>query len=146
MRRATLLLPSLLVLSLLGSDSPREYDDATQVACLEGAWRLTNLENDGQKVKPLLQQTITVRGTDFTISYNDGGVFPGTFRIDPTWNPPQLDHTPASGALANRSLKWLYQIDGDTLKIAGNPDGLFERRPHGLKEKGLIVWTYKRVR
>jgi hypothetical protein len=45
MRR--LLLAALLVLSLLGSDSPREYDDRTQDMGIEGDWLLLRVETDG---------------------------------------------------------------------------------------------------
>ncbi len=148
MRRRTVYLVCvvLLVAVGLGSDSPRECDDATQYAGIEGTWRRTELVNDGKEAKLNIQQTITIRGAVFTISYGDGSAYQGSLRIDPTRNPSHLDHTPASGALANRTLKWIYQIDRDTLTIAGNPDGLFERRPQGFNDKGIIVWTYKRVR
>jgi hypothetical protein len=67
MRRGMLLLPALLVLPLLGSDSPKEYDDKVAVAGIEGTWRLTEYELDGAKREPNFRCSVTVRNGTFTV-------------------------------------------------------------------------------
>ena len=51
MRRTLLLLVGVLLSGMaLGSDSPKEYDDATQIDGLEGTWQAVSVENLGELV------------------------------------------------------------------------------------------------
>ena len=43
MRRLSLLPAALFVVSLFGSDSPKEYDDKTEIVGIEGTWRLIEM-------------------------------------------------------------------------------------------------------
>ena len=106
----------LLVVPLLGSDSPKEYDDATVNGTIEGTWRETGFEITGQKMKVNFEVVKTYRSGTFTIVSPGPSV--GSYRIDYSRNPPELDWMPTSGVHKGKTIKWIYQIDGDTLKIA----------------------------
>jgi uncharacterized protein (TIGR03067 family) len=140
MRRTVCLLAVLLVLPSLGSDSPKEYDGATEGDGIEGKWQCIAY----QKQDPF-QSVLIVRAGTYTISYKDGDVIEGNIRIDPNQNPAHLDENPLTGYLKGETLKCIYQIEGDTLRIAGLP-GLYVQRPKGFNDPGIEVSTYKRVR
>jgi uncharacterized protein (TIGR03067 family) len=145
MRRIVCLLAGvLLVVPSLGSDAPKEYDGATvQVDELEGTWRMT--ENDGMMVDPTSQRVTTFRSRTYTINWNDGDTDRGSYRIDSTHNPPRLSWVPSSGPWSGHTTTAIYQIDGDTLRLAFY--GFGDDPPEGFEVTGrYFVQTYKRVK
>ena len=144
MRRTTLLFAILLVVPLLGSDSPKEYDDVTVNGGIEGTWRETGFEANVRKIELNFEVVKTYRSGTFTIV--SPGPSAGSYRIDHSRNPPELDWIPTSGVHKGKTIKWIYQIDGDTLKIACLANEYEKRPPNGFDDKGLYVYTYKRVK
>ena len=142
MRRLSLLFAVLLVVPLLGSGSPKDYDGKTEYVGIEGTWRLTQVELNGTNGPPS-QAVHTYYSRTYTVTLN-GKTSGGSYCIDTTHNPTYLDLTPSDPAAYGG--KHIYQIDGDTLRIARmsrRPDRL---RPQGFKDEGLIVLIYKRVK
>jgi uncharacterized protein (TIGR03067 family) len=134
----------LLSVVALASDSPKEYDGATEVVGIEGTWRETGFEANGQKIKLNFEVVKTYRSGTFTIVSPSPSA--GSYRIDQSRNPPQLEWLPSSGAHKGKTIKWIYQIDGDTLKIACLANEYEKRPPQGFDDKDLYVYTYKRVK
>jgi uncharacterized protein (TIGR03067 family) len=147
MRRTILLAGVLLSVVALGSDSPKGYDDKTEVAGIEGTWRLTELEFHGRKIDLPVQRVTTLRGETYTVNVSKGEILRGSFHIDPAHKPPHLDWMPTSGTFKGHTVKCIYQIDGDTLRIASNP-GVDDKKqyPQGFNDNGAVVETYKRVK
>lgn len=144
MRRTIWLLAGvLLCVVALGSDSPKEYDDKVKVNTLEGAWWLTREELNGNKLNSSEHEMLIYYKGTFTRDFGDGKTKSGSGRIETTYNPPHLDWI-----LANGDIKYIYQIDGDTLRLASKPGRLpgETERPQGFNDKGLYVCTYKRVK
>jgi uncharacterized protein (TIGR03067 family) len=150
MRRTVLLLAGVLLSGVvLGSDAPKEYDDKTEVDSIEGTWRQIEVEFDGngKKFKPDPECVIGFRSGTFTSNYSDGDTDRGSYRIDNTCKPPHLDWMPFSGLYRGKTLQFICQIDGDTLRIAyrrGVEDKV--RRPQGFSDDDIAVKTYKRVK
>jgi uncharacterized protein (TIGR03067 family) len=146
MRRASLLFAVLVVVPLLGSDSPKQYDDRTECAAIEGTWRLTECTDNGEQMRlsdrPMV---LTLRRGTLTFDTGYGHVDRGTYRIDSTRRLSHFDRVPAFGPFPCVSGKCIYQIDGDTLRIAGFP-GKHNERPRGFDDEDTIVETYKRVK
>ena len=90
MRR--LLLPSavLLVLLLLGFDSPKEYDDTTGlVDGLEGSWECVAQEHNGQTI--MFRKTVqTFHGRKWEET-TGGHRQTGSYTADPRQKPGRLD-------------------------------------------------------
>jgi uncharacterized protein (TIGR03067 family) len=148
MRRTVwLLIGVLLCVISLASDSPKEYDDRTAVDVLEGTWRQISAELDGKQYDPgRLKWMICHRGT-LTFTDNGPNSSPYRYRIDTTHKPPHLDFWPSTptGTVEGH----IYQIDGDTLKLAGFLlifGGEVLRHPKGFNDEGVYVWTFKRVK
>jgi uncharacterized protein (TIGR03067 family) len=124
MRHLTLLFVALLILPLLGSDSPKEYNDRTvQENDIQGTWR-----SDGAVLR-------FRAGKLFTL---DGYSLPRDYTTDTTCKPAHLDVANGSG-----QIKFIYQIKGDLLEIAFRPTG---QRPKSFDDADVRVFTYKRVK
>src|SRR6478672_4540007 len=118
MRRIVWLLAGvLLVVPSLGSDAPKGYDGATEDVGIEGTWRLTEYEIDGAKREPNFRCVLTLRNGTFTVHYtNDEDTIRGSYRLDPTRNPPHLDWLPSNGGGKGQTLLFIYQIDGGSFR------------------------------
>jgi uncharacterized protein (TIGR03067 family) len=137
----------LLVVVGLGSDSPREYDDKTEVAGIEGTWRFTESELVGHKKwKAEWEEVRYYRRETYTYNGRVGETDRGRYRIERTRKPSHFDYTPSNGYHQGQTIKCLYELHGDTLKIAERATWDDVRRPLGFDEVGVIVRTYKRVR
>jgi uncharacterized protein (TIGR03067 family) len=89
---------------------------------------------------------LTLRNGTFTVNYtNDEDTIRGSSRIDPTCQPPHLDWSPSNGNAQGQTLKFIYQIEGDTLRTA-IMNGDLTGRPQGFSDKRIAVHTYKRVK
>src|SRR5690349_9206168 len=120
MRRIICLLAGvLLVVSSLGSDSPKGYDDKTENGGIEAPWRLIETEYKDRKWKAGRQDVMTLRSGIYTGKDSEGETVRGDYRIDPTRTPSTLDWIPSKGQTV---IRFIFQIDGDTLRIAGIPD------------------------
>jgi uncharacterized protein (TIGR03067 family) len=148
MRRIVRLLAGvLLVLPSLASDSPRGYDDGVmEEDSIEGTWQWTDDELDGRKVESNLQEVLTFRSGTYSSNYSDGDTFRGSYRLEPTRKPPHLDEVPSNGPYRGQTVKYIYQRDRDTLRIAFMAAEDDRRRPQGFNDKGVYVETYKRVK
>src|SRR5690349_9558860 len=98
MRRTIILLTGLfLSIVALGSDSPKEYDDATKVAGLEGTWRLIGYERIGGQMPSVADDVYTFHSGSFTRKYRNRATSGGSYRIDTANQSPQIDLMWSSG-------------------------------------------------
>jgi uncharacterized protein (TIGR03067 family) len=140
MRRTVCLLAALLVLPSLGSDSPKEYDGATEEDELRGEWRVVIIEDETRILDNGALGVRTFRSGKWT--YSNGQVsVAGAYTADARYKPPRLDMV---GRGANEGLRSLciYRIDGDTLRLAFPRSGT--DRPTTFTGDVVLV-TLKRV-
>ena len=132
-------LAALLVLPLLGSDSPKQYDDAAQEAGIEGDWSPIWTEWAGR---------ISPEKPDQLYSYHAGqfrwttGQTEGTYVVDRRYHPARLTEQTAN---KNSTFRNVFQIDGSILRVgylesgSGYPTGFNDKRP-------MTIEVYRRVR
>jgi uncharacterized protein (TIGR03067 family) len=94
----------------------------------EGTWRA----NRGQPT----EWTITYRGGRYRID----DTHTGRYRIDATRTPPHLDLIPDGGPDRGRTLPNIFQIDGDTLRLAWRLPPNVAVRPQTFDEKGIRLF------
>jgi uncharacterized protein (TIGR03067 family) len=133
MHRTICLLAALLALPSLGSDSPREYDDRTEMVGLEGTWRM-----EGNPTNVVTYRCGTWTITTPTLSWR------GTYRIDSSRRPRYMERFYANGIYQGKTFRYIYQLDGDVLKLATIPDN--SPYPQTFNDPGLRTYTFKRVR
>jgi uncharacterized protein (TIGR03067 family) len=143
MRSLRLLIAALLVVLLLGSGSPREYDDRTEIDSLEGTWRMVAINDEGKEKTPSVERCIeTFRGGKWSYSENGRPSTAGTYTTNKNRTPSFLDQSyePNPG----RARMCIYWIKGDTLRIAFRlrNEGV---RPTSFDENGLYIMTWKRL-
>jgi uncharacterized protein (TIGR03067 family) len=108
---------------------------------LQGTWVLVSGEHDGQPIPEDVAKTVKLvfAGDKVTLHHNDQKN-EGTFKLAPGKKPKEIDLDMDSGAV-----KGIYQLDGDTLKLANAKPG--DERPKEFPKKegsGLTVATLKR--
>lgn len=114
----------------------------------QGVWRMEALEVEGVDVPAnKLAETTLVIANDKMIHNRKGQKQTGMFQINPKAAEKELDITWLDGQLSDQTIKGIYRLDGDTLKIvrglsADSP------RPRDLGTwpgTGTFMATWKRV-
>lgn len=127
----------LVVVTLPLAAEDKKPDDTK--AKLQGKWNVAAMEADGKALpeNEFGLKWFTFEGDKVTAKRDDDSK-PGTFKVDDTQKPPELDFT-ADGKTT--SLKMIYKLDGDTLTLyIGKSEAI---RPKTYDDAALIV-TLKR--
>jgi uncharacterized protein (TIGR03067 family) len=108
---------------------------------IQGAWTIVYGEHDGQPIPEDAIKSIKLvyAGDKFTLQHGDQKT-EGAFKLAPDKKPKAIDMEMDGGMV-----KGIYQLDGDTLKLAHGKAG--DPRPKEFPKKegsGLTVATLKR--
>jgi uncharacterized protein (TIGR03067 family) len=135
----TLLVLSVVV-ALCGLSRAAEKADA-----LGGKWEIVSLERDG-KADDALKGAIRVHeGDKYTVTPKEGKAITGTFKLDAAAKPKTLDMMPGEGRYKGKTLLGIYELEGDTLKVAFAEPG--KDRPTDFTPKaGVVVAVHKRLK
>lgn len=133
---------SLFVLLVVAVPLPEDKKPDDDKAKLQGTWTVVAFEIDGKASELSSVSSITIAGDKLTVvsvknDLKDAG--PATFKLDATKKPPQFDVIPDG---EKYTLKYLYRLDGDTLKLYG-ARGDSDDRPKGY-ETAPLIFTLKR--
>jgi uncharacterized protein (TIGR03067 family) len=117
---------------------------------IRGIWLGVGAETAGKKV-PLLSSWEFK--DDTIVESFPRGKSEWKYRLDPAKNPKAIDLTPGTGPAAGKTLKGIYAIDKDMLKIcyvavkAKDPDKR-ERPADFVTKKGdeLVTLTFRRTK
>jgi RNA polymerase sigma factor (sigma-70 family) len=90
----------------------------TDVEKLQGTWNIVTLEVDGAKMEANLFKgaKIVMKGDAFT-TFSMGAEYKGTFKIDATKKPKQIDLMFTEGPEKGNTSLGIYELDGDIMKI-----------------------------
>jgi uncharacterized protein (TIGR03067 family) len=133
---------------LLGSDSPKGYDDKVEYADgLQGSWKAVSMESSESPVPlPLsvFEDTVVTFNKGHLVKLVGSNEYRWTYKADPSKRPAHLDqyHSDERG----RVWKEIYRVEGDTLKIAYVSTGGWDGRPTSFSDKNNFIVTYKRVK
>jgi uncharacterized protein (TIGR03067 family) len=145
MSRLAAALVALPIALLLGADDPDQGDKAKIV----GTWEITAAEQQGQKLpKSLLSgRTITFEKEKYIIRVGGEVEEEGTFGMDSEKSPKSIDLKIVKGMDEGKDQLGIYELDGDSLKIAFAKPG-DEKRPAEFTTSGegaaLFTMTLKR--
>jgi uncharacterized protein (TIGR03067 family) len=135
-------------LFLLGADAPKNDEVKTDLDALQGTWAAVHVERNGQKAPEVALKNfkVVIRGNQMAIN-PDGDNRTSTFKLDPSRMPRGMDNTPAQGPKKGVSLPAIYEVDGDTLKICFDNEGVSDTRPTEFKTtpgSGLALFVLRR--
>ena len=148
MRRRSLTATALALLfvlpaALLRADEPTKGDKD-----LDGTWEAVSALRDGkeQPQPPGDKIVVTIKGNSLTFKIGDES-HTATITVDASQTPKAIDLTPDDGPQKGKTMKAIYEVKGDELKVChGEPDA---DRPKELASKegsGLLLATFKRVK
>jgi uncharacterized protein (TIGR03067 family) len=133
----------------IAGDDPKADQSAAELSKLQGTWRPTAAwTTKGTEIRQdLLKSTFLV--IDGDQRFNKTNDRPGTvltIRLDPSQWPKAIDSTFNDGNHKGQVLRGIYELNGDTLKIAeGTPSQ--PGRPTGFKPgSGWGVRIYESVK
>jgi uncharacterized protein (TIGR03067 family) len=116
-------------------------EDADQQK-LQGKWNVESFEYNGAPVDTMKGAVREFKGDKYTLTPVSGDTFSGTVKLDSAQKPKQIDLE-----LPDRTLKGIYEIDGDTLKISYRLAG--DERPTEFASKpdsGIVLAVHKRAK
>ncbi len=120
----------LLVLAaavLIAADAPKKDDTSKKGQDkLDGTWTLTDVDmgtTGGKKpsAEDLKSTTLTFQGDKLTLT-NRGKAQPATYKVDAGKKPAEIDISPTEGPEKGKTMKGIYSLSGDTLKVAFSRD------------------------
>ena len=116
-------------------------DDAVrkEKQSLQGKWTIVSVDRDGKEVNMWKDGLRLFEGDKYTLTTKGGESFKGTFALDPAKVPKAIDFMPGGGQYKGKTLRGIYEIDGDMLKICfAEPD---KERPTEFSSKANSGWT-----
>ena len=140
-----LLRPFVLLTFVLALSSVARSDDA-KTATIEGTWLPSSAELAEKKFPDEVRKSIklVVAGDKYTVTVGDK-IDKGTVKLDPKAKPKALDITWTEGPNKGKTIRCIYERDGDTLRICYDLSG--KGRPKAFETKAgtqLFLVTYKR--
>ena len=131
-----------LALSLLAiAPITTKNDDAKKI---QGTWVMVSKEEDGRKrtVAGELKYTI---GPDRISNANlkEAG---DQYKLDADKKPKTIDLVPGDGPEKGKTVKGLYELDGDTLRICLATQATMPRPTEFASSKGVQILVLKRIK
>jgi uncharacterized protein (TIGR03067 family) len=116
-------------------------DKSDEAKKLDGTWVVASATFDGKALDEMKDGQVTIAGDKFTIKSKDGKETKHTFKVDPSKKPKTMDLMLVKKEPNAAPGLVVYELDGDTLKLAiGPPD----KRPTELTDKGHPLVILKR--
>jgi len=139
----------LFALTPVHQPTPLNEDARKALQGWQGTWQATAGEKDGVAVPAdvVKKQTFFVGVDAYLLRNGNSIVQAGNLQLDASANPPTVDAVVKQGQNKDTTLQGIYSLDGDTLKICFDPQGV--NRPKELKTtlgSGLVLATYQRVK
>jgi uncharacterized protein (TIGR03067 family) len=139
----------LAIALLLAADN--STDEATQKERkkLEGVWQAEKSVQDGQEQANAAEHVLTFEGNTFTITRKGMAFVKGTFKVDPTKKPKEIDmevKESPGGRDDGKTAKGIYAVDGDQLRWCTVHPGKGERPTEFASTPGSqrLFITFKR--
>jgi uncharacterized protein (TIGR03067 family) len=115
---------------------------------LEGTWRVISAEAEGTPIPPREYRDLqlTFKDGKFTAKRGDEEPQEGTYVLNPSRNPREMDITRANGPARGQKQLAVYSLAGNLLKICSCESGT--ERPSGFDTRdrpGYTLMTLRRV-
>jgi uncharacterized protein (TIGR03067 family) len=114
---------------LVGSDSPKEEVKKIQEK-LQGTWKPVSVEQRGESKEDDEDHRLIFDGNKFRIKRGDDTMIQGTFKLDPSKKPKEIDMKiteDENGEHKGKTAIGIFALDGDTLKWCIAEPGTTER-------------------
>jgi uncharacterized protein (TIGR03067 family) len=135
-----------LAIIVLGTACALARDAKEEQKKLDGTWVPVNGEQAGEKFPEETLKTIKLVMNDGNWTVTVGDITDkGTATIDPSKKPKTMDIVGTEGPNKDKKIAAIYELTGDTLKVAYSLDGKERPKDFNAKEGStFLVFTYKR--
>jgi uncharacterized protein (TIGR03067 family) len=118
---------------------------AEEIRKLQGIWHVTAAEANGDNVpsEDVTNIVVTIKDATYEAKINEGTDH-GTFSIDPTTTPKQMDVHPKTGEDEGRTLRAIYEVKGETMRIIYGRNGTRPTSFDTSGDAGFLMLNYKR--
>jgi uncharacterized protein (TIGR03067 family) len=116
------------------------------LAKLQGVWQVSKFEANGEEVSSdeVKNTVVTIKDNTYKLSNGDRTDH-GTFSVDSSKTPRQMDIRPESGPDEGEKLPAIYEFDGDQFRVCyGRESGDRPTAFSAPSDSGQVVITYKR--
>lgn len=134
------MLTAVIVTPVWGDDKAPATDEK-----LYGTWTLTAAELKGMALPnpDAAELTIVISKDGKAVMKTKEKTTDATYKVDPAKTPKEIDIIPPASDASKPTLKCVYEVDGDTLKICIPISGP-TKRPTAVDGKENMLWTLKR--
>ncbi len=124
-------------------------DDKDDSKSFQGNWKLLEISSSGKKMDRPREidawSTWTFAGDNLTMKFfGEEKETVVTIKLDSSKKPKHINLTSGETGKDKETVEAIYQIDGDTLKIAQPKAGPKGKRPVEFDEKDIVVLTFKK--
>lgn len=127
-------LAALLAVAVIADDDQKAF---------QGTWTIVG-QKKGDSKEPVTGPTVVFEGDKYQIKRGDKVLEEGTFKLDGSKSPKQIDVTVTEGVDKGTKLHGIYEIEGDSMRAAVGPtDKDRPARYDGLPE-GVRAFVLKR--
>ncbi len=115
---------------------------------IQGAWTVVSAERDGRPAADVAEHRLAFSGDTFTIQHESHTLYHGTYAVDPSRKPAQIDFRHAEGTLKGKRWMGIYRLEGEALRICDNAPNMAKPRPKQFSAKsgsGYICMVFKRA-
>jgi uncharacterized protein (TIGR03067 family) len=126
--------------------SGNDRSAAEELKKLQGSWRVTALEAEGERItaEAVTNLYVTIKDNTYEL-LNLDNENSGTFQIDPSKTPAQMEIHCTTGADSGQTWPGIYEVNGDDFRVCYARRG--KKRPttfSGIDNPSLMMITYKR--
>src|SRR5262249_36022794 len=112
-------------------------------------WQMVSAIRDGKKLPPeeVKQFKLAIQGNRFVLRKASVAISEGTFTLDPTRKPKEIDETATAGPNKGKTFLAIYEIEDDRHRICFAAPG--QRRPTEFSStsgSGRLLQVWKRER
>lgn len=113
----------------------------------QGNWTLISLERDGKKMpqEEVKKFKLAIQGNNFVLEKDAAAISEGTFKLDPTKKPKEIEETVTVGPNKGKVFQAIYDIDDEHHKICFAAPG--KERPREFASKpgsGQLFQVWRR--
>ncbi|HEX5106688.1 MAG TPA: TIGR03067 domain-containing protein [Pirellulaceae bacterium] len=135
------------LIAICAATSARAEDAPDDLKLLAGTWKPAAADLGGNKIDAMVLEkaSFVVEGDKYTVTVNDF-TEKGSFKIEPTKEPKQLDFFPTEGSNNGKTFLCVYKFDGECLTICYSLDTI--SRPENFEplSNTLLLVQYERVK
>ena len=150
----TRIIPSVSADDLAGGATEPPTEDArrrvreAELERFQGIWHFVSIEDDGSRASgdDLTGITVVIEGDRFTLR-NGATINRGVLTVDPAATPKAIDVVFSKGPQRGKTMRGIYELDGDLLKFCNASLG--EGRPTRFASKpggGLTLQVLRRAK